>query len=66
MIAGARRLPTQHLSIRVPWHYAGWVGTVCIKPGGNVACRVLRRIAEAKDDDAEIPVAGKSFADINR
>jgi AAA domain/UvrD-like helicase C-terminal domain len=64
MTAGARHLPVQHLSIRVPWHDAGWGGTVCTKPGSNLACRSLRRIAEAKDDAAEMPVAGKSFMDL--
>jgi len=28
MIKGARKLPTHHISIRVPWHDAGWDGTV--------------------------------------
>ena len=65
MIAGARRLPIQHLSIRVPWHDAGWTGVVCNKPAGNLACRVLRRIADAKDDSAEAAVAGKSLADLS-
>ena len=64
MIAGARRLPVQHLSIRVPWHDAGWVGTVCNKPTSNTACRVLPRIAETKDDGAETAVASKSLADL--
>ncbi len=64
MIAGARRLPVQHLSIRVPWHDAGWVGTVCDKPASNTACRALRRIAEVKDDANEMSVAGKSLADL--
>ena len=59
MIAGARHLPVQHLSIRVPWHDAGWAGTVCNKPASNAACRVLRRIAESKNDTAETSVAGK-------
>ena len=57
MIAGARRLPTQHLSIRVPWHDSGWNGTVCAKPSSNTACRSLARIAEYKDDAAENEVA---------
>ncbi len=48
MIAGSRRLPVQHLGIRVPWHDAGWVGTVCRKPASNMACRALRRIADAQ------------------
>ena len=64
MIAGARRLPVQHLSIRVPWHDAGWNGAVCNKPASNAACRVLPRIAESKNDVAEASIAGKSFSDL--
>ena len=64
MIAGARRLPVHHLSIRVPWHDGGWAGTVCNCPAGNMACRVLPRIADEKDDDAETEVAGRSLADL--
>ncbi len=65
MIAGARRLPVQHLSIRVPWHDAGWAGTVCNRPAANTACRVLPRISESKDDAAEESVAGQSFSDLS-
>ena len=65
MIEGARSLPVQHLSIRVPWHDAGWTGTVCKKPASNTACRALRRIADAKDDTAEAADAGKSFTDLD-
>ena len=65
MIAGARRLPLQHLSIRVPWHDAGWTGVVCNNPASNLACRALRRIADEKDDSAEAAVAGKSLADLS-
>ena len=65
MIAGARRLPVQHLSIRVPWHDAGWAGTVCDRPAANTACRVLARIAESKDDAAEESIAGLSFSDLS-
>ena len=64
MIAGARRLPTQHISVRVPWHDSGWEGTVCAKPASNTACRALARIAESKDDAAENEVAGRAFADL--
>ena len=64
MIAGARRLPVQHLSIRVPWHDAGWTGTVCNKPAANTACRVLPRVSESKDDTAEESIAGQSFSNL--
>ena len=66
MIAGARRLPVQHLSIRVPWHDAGWTGTVCNRPAANAACRVLSRIAESKNDTAEASIAGQSFSDLSQ
>ena len=36
--------PLRHLSIRVPWHDAGWAGTVCNDPTANTACLVLKRI----------------------
>ena len=65
MIAGARRLPVQHISIRVPWHDAGWAGVVCNNPASNMACRTLPRIADAKNDSAETAVAGKSLADLS-
>ena len=64
MISGARSLPVRHLSVRVPWHDAGWAGTVCKKPASNTACRVLRSIADAKDDAREATDAGKSFNDL--
>jgi hypothetical protein len=37
---------TRHLSIRVPWHDAGWPGTVCDAPQVNGSCSKLKRIAE--------------------
>ncbi len=37
MISGARKLAAQHLSIRVPWHDAGWKGSVCARPDLNTA-----------------------------
>ena len=65
MIVGARRLPVQHLSIRVPWHDSGWAGTVCKRPATNMSCRVLPRIAEGKNDIAESNTASESFADLS-
>ncbi len=64
MIAGARRLPVQHVSIRVPWHDSGWNGTVCKNPSKNTACRVLKGIAKSKDDSAEEEVAGCAFSEL--
>lgn len=28
-------LPIRHLSARIPWHDAGWNGTVCKNPKDN-------------------------------
>ena len=65
MIEGSRTLPAQHLSIRVPWHDAGWTGRVCNNPAKNTACRILKRIAERKSDEEEVAVAGSSFSDLD-
>lgn len=51
----------QHLSIRVPWHDNGWDGTVCQNPERNQACRVLKAIAEDKDDLLETEDACQTF-----
>ena len=56
--------PTQHISVRVPWHDRGWEGTVCVDPAGNSACLKLPRIAEDKDETSEIRVAGRHFKDL--
>ncbi len=56
--------PTRHISIRVPWHDAGWDGTVCQDPIHNAACLKLSRIAEKKDEEAEARIAGRHFKDL--
>ncbi len=63
MIQGARKLPTIHVSIRVPWHDARWAGTVCKNPRGNTSCLALPRIASTRDDELESApdVAGKPW-----
>lgn len=61
MIAGARRLPTMHVSVRVPWHDSRWAGKICANPRGNTSCLILPRVAETKDDDFETSVAGASW-----
>ena len=58
--------PLKHVSIRVPWHDAGWNGTVCNAPHLNSACAKLRRIANGKDDAAEMSIAGKRLIDLPR
>jgi ATP-dependent exoDNAse (exonuclease V) alpha subunit len=56
--------PLRHVSIRVPWHDAGWNGTVCQFPGRNTSCLKLKNIFENKEELAEAAVAGKSIKDI--
>jgi hypothetical protein len=53
--------PLKHLSVRVPWHDAGWSGVVCKAPHLNGACSKLTRIAEHKCDEEELKVAGLSL-----
>lgn len=61
MISGARRLPTMHVSVRVPWHDNGWAGKICSNPRGNTSCLILPRVAETKDDDFETSMAGSTW-----
>ena len=61
MIEGARQLAIHHLTVRVPWHDAGWQGTICENPCGNTSCTVLPRIAESRDDTLETELAGQSL-----
>ena len=58
--------PLRHISIRVPWHDAGWAGTVCDAPQLNGACAKLTRIAGGKKEEAEVLIAGASFAELPR
>ena len=53
MIKGSVQLPWQHITIRVPWHDAGWNGRVCTSPSANTSCLVLSRIASARRDDQD-------------
>ena len=61
---GARKLPVQHLSVRLPWHDTGWTGTVCNTPSKNSWCMVLKRIREERQDAKEDSVAGRSWGDL--
>ncbi|HEV8096951.1 MAG TPA: hypothetical protein VGP71_14575, partial [Burkholderiales bacterium] len=61
MIKGAQQLPTQHITIRVPWHDAGWNGTICKNPCGNTSCMVLPRIGTGRNDAKERAAAGQSI-----
>ena len=66
MIDGARQLPVQHLTIRVPWHDNGWQGTFCSKPCANTSCTILPRIATGRDDAHETAHAGESLEGLER
>ena len=61
---GARQLPLRHLSIRVPWHDTDWTGRVCQNPCENLACLILPRIRENRDDEQEERIAGKSWQEL--
>lgn len=52
-------LPLRHLSVRVPWHDAGWDGTVCRHPRENSSCLALNRIGAVRNDVAEATHAGE-------
>jgi len=60
MIEGSRRLSQRHITVRVPWHDAGWSGTVCTSPSANTSCLVLARIASSVGP-ARDEFAGRSF-----
>ncbi len=47
------RLPLRHISVRIPWHDNGWVGSVCSNLKANAACLALRDIRENKDDESD-------------
>ena len=61
----ARKLPYQHLSVRVPWHDTGWEGSVCADPLANGSCLRLGRIAEGRDDAEEARLAGRPWAELS-
>src|SRR5438874_8549749 len=58
------RIPLRHLSVRVPWHDAGWDGTVCRSPRQNSSCLALNRIGATKDDTTEEGYAGKPLSEV--
>jgi hypothetical protein len=61
----ARKLPYQHLSVRVPWHDTSWEGSVCADPLANGSCLRLGRIAEGRDDAEEARLAGRSWGELS-
>ena len=66
MIQGARSLPVQHLTIRVPWHDSGWKGIFCQTCTANTSCTVLPRIATGRNDAFETLHAGESIELLDR
>lgn len=64
MMKGSRKLPPQHLSIRVPWHDTGWDGRVCRDPRSNTSCLHLKSIAQLRDDETEDGCAGQSWGEL--
>jgi hypothetical protein len=60
----AYSFPLRHVSIRVPWHDSGWVGTVCQRPKYNTACLKLINIADTKNEAEEEAIAGQSLKDM--
>lgn len=60
------RVPRSHLSVRVPWHDAGWDGTICRAPRLNSSCLALNRIGASKNDDVEEPYAGQFLDTVPR
>ncbi|MBX5454449.1 MAG: ATP-dependent RecD-like DNA helicase [Acidobacteriia bacterium] len=62
--AGKARIPLRHLSVRVPWHDAGWDGTVCRAPRLNSSCLALNRIGSTKNDIVEERYAGQLLSDV--
>lgn len=61
---GRARIPLRHLSVRVPWHDAGWDGTVCRSPRQNSSCLALNRIGATKNEATEELYAGQLLDDI--
>jgi hypothetical protein len=58
------KLLQRHLSIRVPWHDSGWVGTVCANAKGNAACLVLKAIREKRNDEVEQLDGGRTILEL--
>ena len=63
---GSVEFPLRHVSVRVPWHDAGWAGLVCHAPQLNGACAKLKGIAGRKKEDQEAPNVGRSLEDLPR
>lgn len=55
----------KHISIRVPWHDNEWSGSVCKCPENNPFCMVLRNIADSKNVDNEMGLAGRKWCELS-
>lgn len=66
MLQGARVIPVQHLTIRVPWHDSGWRGSFCQNCTANSSCTVLPRIASGRNDIFEMSHAGETLEPLDR
>jgi hypothetical protein len=57
--------PLRHVSIRIPWHDAGWTGSICTSPAENDACLVLSRIRRDRDEVEETRCSGEDWSKLN-
>ncbi|MBX6751034.1 MAG: hypothetical protein IRY85_15395, partial [Micromonosporaceae bacterium] len=55
----------RHLTVRVAWHDRAWNGRVCADPLANPYCLDLDRIRMERDDQRELTIAGRSFAELD-
>jgi hypothetical protein len=54
----ASKFPLRHISLRVPWHHAGWYVTVFADPRHNTACLKLLNMAEMQQ--TRMPMAANA------
>lgn len=57
-------LPLRHLSVRVPWHDAGWNGTICADPANNASCLRLPNIHDQRENAVEIAFRGRRLDEL--
>ena len=55
----------RHISLRVPWHDAGWDGTVCRDPEANSHCVEYHNISANRDIPVEIKHKGMAFSQLS-
>lgn len=55
----------EHLTQRVAWHDNAWDATVCQSPADNSFCVMLDEVRKRRDDELEIELAGRSWADLD-